>query len=183
MAGTAAGALKRRAAAIGLTPEALLAREAAGERWCYRCEAFHPRADFGNDSTRADGRERSCRASRNRSARERYTPHPALRHGPLPNPPRDGDREQARQRVNVLVRTGRLPHPNALACTDCGHEWAEGERRHEYDHYLGYAAEHHLHVEPVCTTCHRRRCDDRGEIEQHRDAAGRYAPREVVACG
>ncbi len=60
--------------------------------------------------------------------------------GPAPSPPRDGDKAQARHRVNVLVRTGRLAHPNALACADCGHIWKQGERRHEYDHYLGYAA-------------------------------------------
>lgn len=77
--------------------------------------------------------------------------------GPDPMPPRDGDKEQARQRINVLVRTGRLVHPNALPCTDCGHVWKRGERRHEYDHHLGYAAEHHYDVQSVCTTCHAKR--------------------------
>lgn len=79
--------------------------------------------------------------------------HPA-KFGPAPKPPRDGDKKQARQRVNVMVRTGRMPHPNTIACVDCGHEWKEGERRHEYDHHLGYAAEHHYNVVSVCTTCH-----------------------------
>lgn len=77
--------------------------------------------------------------------------------GPVPNPPRSGDKLQARQRINVEVRTGKRPHPNTLPCTDCGHTWAEGERRHEYDHHLGYGAEHHYDVEPVCTTCHAAR--------------------------
>lgn len=76
------------------------------------------------------------------------------RPGPAPMPARDGDKVQARQRVNVEVRAGRRPHPNELPCADCGHVWEIGERRHEYDHHLGYAAEHHLDVEPVCTTCH-----------------------------
>lgn len=79
------------------------------------------------------------------------------RPGPAPHPPRDGDRLQARQRVNVEVRTGRRPHPNTLPCSDCGHIWSPGERRHEYDHHKGYTAEHHLDVEPVCTTCHALR--------------------------
>jgi hypothetical protein len=79
------------------------------------------------------------------------------RPGPAPKSARDGDREQARQRINVEVRTGRRPHPNTLACVDCGHIWQEGDRRHEYDHHLGYAAERHLDVEPVCTTCHAQR--------------------------
>ena len=79
------------------------------------------------------------------------------RFGPAPNPPRDGDKLQARQRINVEVREGRRPHPNTLPCVDCGHEWSEGERRHEYDHHLGYAAAHHYDVEPVCTICHAER--------------------------
>lgn len=77
--------------------------------------------------------------------------------GPLPMQPRDGDKLQARQRINVEVRTGRRPHPNALPCADCGHVWSEGERRHEYDHHLGYDAAHHYDVEAVCTRCHHLR--------------------------
>ena len=79
------------------------------------------------------------------------------RPGPAPKPPRDGDKKQARQRVNVEVRTGRRPHPNTLPCTDCGHVWKDGERRHEYDHHLGYGRAHHYDVEPVCSTCHAQR--------------------------
>ena len=77
--------------------------------------------------------------------------------GPPAVPPRDGDRRQARRRINVEVRGGRRPHPNALPCKDCGHVWAPGERRHEYDHFLGYSAEHHYDVEAVCTICHAAR--------------------------
>src|SRR5579872_1157315 len=79
------------------------------------------------------------------------------RFGPPPSPPRDGDKEQARQRINVEVRSGRRPHPNTLPCVDCGHRWTPGERRHEYDHYLGYGTSHHYDVEPVCTVCHAKR--------------------------
>lgn len=86
------------------------------------------------------------------------------RPGPAPRRARDGDAVQARQRINVEVRTGRRPHPNTLACVDCGHVWSEGERRHEYDHHLGYAAQHHLDVEPVCTSCHAKR--DSAKIAQ-----------------
>lgn len=79
------------------------------------------------------------------------------RPGPAPKSPRDGDKVQARQRINVEVRTGRRPHPNELPCADCGHVHRPGERRHEYDHHLGYAAEHHYDVQPVCTLCHAAR--------------------------
>jgi hypothetical protein len=156
----------------------------ADAKWCSGCKTKHPLDAFGRDASRADGLDATCRAFRNRRSRSRHQPRPALRHGPLPNPPRDGDRKQARQRVNVLVRTGRLAHPNTLPCADCGHAWEQGERRHEYDHHLGYAAENHLAVEAVCTICHRRRCDDRGELHQQRDQRGRFVSREeVVANG
>lgn len=74
------------------------------------------------------------------------------RFGPAPKPPRDGDRKQARQRINVLVRTGRLPRPGSLPCSRCGHRG--DDRRHNYHHHNGYAAAHHYDVVVVCTKCH-----------------------------
>jgi hypothetical protein len=68
---------------------------------------------------------------------------------------RDGDREQARGRVNHLVRVGLLPDPNDVPCTDCGHTGTD--RRHEYDHHHGYAPAHHEDVQAVCSGCHHRR--------------------------
>lgn len=184
MAGNAAGALKARAARAGVSVELLLEHERRNEFWCFRCRAFHFRSEFGDDRTRSDGRDRSCRESRNAVARRKYQPSVNPVFGPAPNPPRDGDRKQARQRVNVLVRTGKIPHPNSLPCVDCGHVWCEEERRHEYDHHLGYGAEHHLDVEAVCTTCHRSRADARGETEQTRGEHGRFIrAREVVKKG
>jgi hypothetical protein len=85
--------------------------------------------------------------------------------GPAPMPPRDGDKLQARQRINVEVRTGYRPRPDSLPCKDCGDIWEPGKPGHEYDHFLGYAAEHHYDVEAVCTKCQRRRSIERGEIK------------------
>jgi hypothetical protein len=87
----------------------------------------------------------------------------ARRSGPPPLPSRDGDKKQARQRINVEVRTGRRPHPNSLACVQCGHTWQPGERRHEYDHHLGYAAEHHYEVQPLCTRCHTAKDSEKAQ--------------------
>jgi hypothetical protein len=101
------------------------------------------------------------------------------RPGPAPMPPRDGDKVQARQRINVEVRTGRRAHPNSLPCADCRHVWNPGERRHEYDHHNGYAAAHHYDVEAVCTVCHRRRVAERRELEQRRGPDGRYIQKET----
>ena len=71
-------------------------------------------------------------------------------------PSRDGDKKQARRRVNYLVDIGLLPDPDDVPCVDCGHLGADGPR-HEYDHYLGYSAEHHEDVEAVCSGCHHKR--------------------------
>lgn len=99
--------------------------------------------------------------------------------GPAPKLPCDGDRKQARQRVNVEVRCGRRPHPNELPCVDCGHVWAIGERRHEYDHHLGYAAEHHLDVQPVCTICHAAR-DSVKAKQTHCLRGHEYTPENTI---
>lgn len=79
------------------------------------------------------------------------------RMGPAPHPGRDGDRIQARLRVNQAVRRGDIARPNDLPCKDCGALWVPGAPRHSYDHYKGYAAVHHLTVEPVCARCHHAR--------------------------
>jgi len=72
--------------------------------------------------------------------------------------PRDGDRLQARRRVNYLVESGKIPPPNDLPCIDCKHVCTPDDpTRHEYDHHRGYDAEHHEHVEAVCAPCHHAR--------------------------
>lgn len=68
---------------------------------------------------------------------------------------RDGDKRQARRRVNHLVAVGVLPKPSAVACVDCEH--IGDDVAHEYDHHLGYFAEHHVHVQAVCKPCHAAR--------------------------
>lgn len=44
---------------------------------------------------------------------------------------------------------------------------AEGERRHEYDHFRGYDADHQLDVESACTSCHGARRKARGENQRY----------------
>lgn len=80
-------------------------------------------------------------------------PHRRYRGGGQ-HPRYDGDRKQARSRVALEIRCGRIPHPSKVSCVDCGHIWAEDGRKHEYDHHLGYDAVHHAHVQAVCIDCH-----------------------------
>lgn len=160
MAGTAAGAMKRAATLRGMTIQEYKLR-AITEKWCTACREWHPRAQFNPDASRWDGLSAACGAAR----RARYQPRPRTVQRTLVPlrrvAARDGDVKQARRTVNAHVEAGRWPAPASLPCVDCGHVWSDGERRHEYDHHLGYAAKHHESVEPVCTTCHHIREQER----------------------
>ncbi len=134
------------------------------DKWCTRCKARHSLAEFGQDSSRYDGLAAACLKSRH-TGNPRGWPLIARinplsgRSGPLPAMPRDGDKKQARHKVNLEVRSGRMARPSNIACVDCGH-LGDGPR-HEYDHHLGYSAAHHLDVEAVCAPCHHTREEKR----------------------
>lgn len=147
------------AARIGLTWAEYQDHVNRGELWCYRDQAWHEASEFGYDRNRSTGRTASCRRSTNAAARSRYKAKPKPSPGRSFVSARDGDQKQARRRVNHLVDVGVIPNPNTLACLDCAHFGPD--RRHEYDHYLGYAAEHHEHVQPVCSACHHARENER----------------------
>lgn len=150
--------------------EAYVAQTSLGQRLCWRCNAWHSLSEFESDPSRSDGLTQSCRASRSINVQR------TGRSGPLPRPPLDGDKIEARQRVNVEVQNGRFPHPNDVPCVDCGHLWTEGEgaRQHQYDHYLGYGAAHHYDVQIVCSRCHGARGVERGEFHHERRSDGRF---------
>jgi hypothetical protein len=175
MAQTKEGAEKVRAKTAGVSLDELRTREASGLKWCYACKAWHMRSEFAVDSSRYDGLTPLCAMRRNARQRDSYLPlGKPDRNGPLPLPARDGDREQARQRVNNEVKRGRLPRPDSLPCMDCGHVRTRGDRRrHEYDHYLGYAAENQFDVQAVCSLCHAKRHADI-PANRGRDDNGRF---------
>lgn len=161
MAQTPQGAILIAAKKAGISPEDYRSKINAGEKWCTLCRKFHRRSEFGVENSRYDALAPSCRLSRSKSQREKYIPStgPLLR-GKRFVFARLGDKKQARRRINYFVEAGIISPPNDLPCTDCGHEF-DGERRHEYDHYLGYGPNHHEVVEPVCSKCHHKRERDR----------------------
>lgn len=123
---------------------------------CSRCADELPLSAFAKDRTRPRGVTFVCSECRNTRARQLHQRSQNLRpRGPARIARRDGDRKQARSRINHDVRQGIRPNPNTLKCKDCGH--LGDDRRHEYDHFNGYAAQHHGDVEPVCTKCHSKR--------------------------
>lgn len=160
MAQTTIGAAKIQAKRIGVTLAFFLEQRANGIKWCRKCKDWRELSCFNKDAARSDGLAVYCRTHRHVEVRQPWRPRPnplTGKPGPAPLPPRDGDKAQARHRINVEVRTGRRVHPNTLPCVDCGHTYLPGERRHEYDHYKGYTAAHHYDVQAVCTLCHAQR--------------------------
>ena len=103
-------ALLKLARQHGLTLDELEQRRQT-DSWCTRCKAWHPHSEFGKDGSRFNGLAASCRASRNACARAVY--QPSARHrtnGRRYVQARDGDKLQARRRVNHLVDVLSLIH-------------------------------------------------------------------------
>lgn len=168
MAQTQEGAIKARAAKLGMTVAQYNERTVL-EKWCTDCKGWHPREEFGADASRSDGLSAHCLKSRHTGHPRGWHEKPAInpitgRPGTTPKPARDGDKLQARARVNHEVDEGRMPDPDDLTCTDCGHIHEAGGLRHSYDHYLGYSAQHQLDVQAVCNSCHGKRSVRRGEL-------------------
>lgn len=126
-------------------------------KWCTACQTSHERSAFGRDASRGDGLAARCLSSRRVLTRK---PLPGRARGWL-RPTRDGDKLQARRRINYLVEQKRLPHPDDLPCFDCADEVFTNHHRHEYDHARGYDGANQLYVEAVCSQCHHNREDAR----------------------
>jgi hypothetical protein len=143
---------------IGVPVDEYVALRRSGLKWCTACKAWHTTSAFGSDRDRGDGLTSRCLESKRVVVRVLHF-RDGRKKGWL-RPARDGDKLQARRRVNYLVEQGRIPNPSKLPCTDCSKVF-DGTHRHEYDHFLGYSGDHQLYVEPVCTTCHRKREESR----------------------
>jgi hypothetical protein len=154
MSQTHKGAILRAASNAGVSIEEYQERFLLGLKRCSKCKSWKPVDQFGADRTRYDGKEVDCFECRHEYSRLKVR-KVRTTNGPPPDPPRHNDKRQARKRINQLILSHRLQSPSELPCLDCGHIGAD--RRHQYDHYLGYAAMHHLDVQPVCEPCHIKR--------------------------
>ena len=160
MSQTKEGAIKLAAQKTGVSVDQYKKNIQYGLLWCTGCKEWHKKGDFTYNKNRWSGRAHSCRDHIKREYRKNFkpiAPENRKRKGPLPGDERPGDKKQARHRVNVFVRTGKIPQPNDIECSDCGHIYKKGEIRHEYDHYKGYAIGNHTIVIALCSECHHRR--------------------------
>lgn len=152
--GSRLGIEKIAAKKTGLSLEDYHSRITNNEKWCTRCRCWHSVAEFGIDLNRTDGRSAQCR--RSKRVIQRALNFGRGRRGWLTET-RDGDKLQARRRVNYLVEQGIIPHSDDIPCVDCADMVFSTNYRHEYDHVHGYNGANQLYVEPVCVKCHRNR--------------------------
>jgi hypothetical protein len=140
---------------IGISESEYVRQLSSGKKWCTACRDWHPRDQFGKDASRGDGLASKCLASK-RCVTKRAAPTARKKRGWMAAV-RDGDKKQARRRINYLVETKAIPHPDDLPCVDCLDEIFLNTYRHEYDHARGYDGENQFYVEPVCSRCHHNR--------------------------
>jgi len=130
-----------------------------GYKHCGICRKWYKSEFFNSDSSRGDGLSTVCRACQNKRGRSRYKKKPRPAKGRKFVGSRDGDKKQARRRINYLVEAGLVSHPFLLPCSVCGHSYSKkwGDcrpKRHEYHHHKGYSPESHEDVIVLCSGCH-----------------------------
>jgi hypothetical protein len=154
MAQTHEGAIKVFCKRYSISYDFYLSQVNKGLKWCHICKEWHKKIEFGKVKMRYDGLSPHCKKGISNYLKLKYIPRPRLR-GRSFVPARDGDVIQARRRINDFVKIGLIPDPNKLQCEICGYKYG-GKSRLEYHHHLGYKAENHEKVIPVCAKCHRK---------------------------
>lgn len=165
---TKIGGVKIAAAKLGISVEQYQQNVKSGLKWCFSCQAWVKVRLFNLDASSRDGKDNRCRSCRQLFDRQRYHPVPIEQRksrGFPAKPGRDGDKNQARNRVNYAVASNKLARARNIPCVDCGH--LGPDRIHDYDHHKGYDAVNHLEVECVCVPCHVDRERQRKQERQY----------------
>lgn len=146
MAQTKDGAIKVAAKKAGLSVEKYIEFISSGLKKCTICKEWKNIDDFSNDRSRADGHSSRCdNCSKALWRIKSMNSNKRIKR-------RDGDKEQAKARINQDIKAGLRPDPDTLFCSLCGHKGKD--RRHEYHHIQGYSVMHHYDVLPLCSKCH-----------------------------
>jgi hypothetical protein len=140
--------IKSAATRLGISTKEYLDKINNGYKWCTSCGRWLDRNLFHKDKSRGDGLKSKCKECSKALWRRK-----AIFNNTKRQERRSGDMKQARSRINSDVEMGIRPNPNDLYCAICGHKG--DDKRHEYHHHMGYEAEHHYDVLPVCVNCHK----------------------------
>ena len=156
MAQTKIGACLIASKKIGCTIDEYNDKINIGLKWCFCCKSWKPNNEFSIDKSRYDKLNAKCNECRKQTYHDSYIKTGIIisKKGTRFTEIRDGDKGQARHRVNHLIEIGYIPKANDLPCSICGHVWVKGEKRHDYHHSGGYGIYHHETVISVCTKCH-----------------------------
>jgi hypothetical protein len=157
-------ARKSAAKRLGIPIEDYLEKINLNLKWCSVCQSWQNIHNFNQNRSAHDDKDKICRECRRSFDKARYKPVEQRKPG-RSKPSRDGDKRQARNKVNYAVACRKIPAAKTLSCFDCGH--IGGDRKHEYDHYKGYAGVNHLDVQCVCVPCHVKREKQRLLLSQN----------------
>lgn len=175
--GRKVGSLKTAAKRLGLSLPEYLERRNNGLKSCFLCRNWLPLALFNAEKSRTDGLHPKCKECQSKFSKSRYVSADVRGRkpmGPTPKPSIDGDKLQARHKVNLSIKKGLIKNPNDIPCAKCGHIGTDS--RHEYHHYQGYSAVHHLSVISLCVRCHRH--EDKAWTKRKRNHKGQFYGRE-----
>jgi len=107
------GGCKVAANKLGISAEQYLQNVKSGLKRCFSCRDWLPSDGFSRDRTTHDGKDNRCKSCRRVVDRQRYERILSELRKPRgfpPKPGRDGDKNQARARVNYAVTRNKLPH-------------------------------------------------------------------------
>ncbi len=169
MAQTKTGAALIAARRNGMSLRQYICLIEKGLKKCSYCKGWIDKKLFNKDVTRYDKLSTICRECQKIRYKDKYISKPRPAKGRRFVLPRENDKKQARARINYLIEAGLLDNPNNVKCVDCGHLSKIDNRRHEYDHYLGYGDKQHEIVEVVCSKCHHEREKEKYDLITHQD--------------
>lgn len=139
--GSRLGVQRGAARRAGVTFTEYLRLRKQNLKYCWKCEDWHTLAEFGKDSSRADGLSSTCLETRRVKSK-------ALFYG---GPPTAAHAWRAADAVRAAIIRGDLPPVRERLCVDCC------ARARHYHHENGYEKEALLDVVPLCFSCHRKR--------------------------
>ena len=148
MAQTKEGAIKTAAKKAGISVSEYIDKISNGLKKCTICKDWKDIDLFSTDRSRVDGKASRCNDCSKTLWRLKSM------HSNKRVERRDGDKAQAKARINQDVSQGLRPNPNDLFCSLCGHKG--NDLRHEYHHVCGYGKNHHYDVLPLCSKCHHK---------------------------
>lgn len=135
-------------------------RSSAKDRLCYWCRSCtkkhnhkYRRSTHGRETraryVQSDTYKQSCartykrtQGTEKRKEQQRRAQERRIKRYP--------EKYHAHKAVRCAVRSGRLPHPSSLDCTDCG-------MLADQYHHESYAEQDRLSVIPLCQQCHTTR--------------------------